>query len=95
MEYILHKIYVDKSIKPFCKKTIFKKLSVKLSKECVFSVNSHLIKQIYGCPMVVPVSVVISDIFMCKMEEDVVVPAQPIFYKCYVYDTYIRTKKKC
>ena len=55
------------------KKTIFKKLSVKLSKECVFSVNSHLIKQIYGCPMVVPVSVVISDIFMCKMEEDVVV----------------------
>ena len=48
MEYILHKIYVDKSIKPFCKKTIFKKLSVKLSKECVFSVNSCLIKQIYG-----------------------------------------------
>ena len=29
IEYILHKIYVDKSIKPFCKKSIFKKLLVK------------------------------------------------------------------
>ena len=34
--YILHKIYVDKSIKPFCKKSIFKRLLVKLTKECVF-----------------------------------------------------------
>ena len=36
---------------------------------------------------------VFSDIFMCKMEEDVVVPAKPIFYKHYVDDTYIRRKK--
>ena len=34
-----------------------------------------------------PVSVVFSDIFMCKMEEDVVVPAEPIFYKRYVDET--------
>ena len=37
IDYILHKIYVDKSIKLFCKKSIFKKLLVKLPKECVFS----------------------------------------------------------
>ena len=37
IDYILHKIYVDKSIKPFCKKSIFKKLLVKFTKECVFS----------------------------------------------------------
>ena len=30
---------------------------------------------------------------MCKMKEDVVVPAKPIFYKRYVDDTYIRRKK--
>ena len=30
---------------------------------------------------------------MCKMEEDVVVAAKPIFYKRYVDDTYIRGKK--
>ena len=96
MEYILHKIYVDKSIKPFCKKTIFKKLSVKLWKECVFFCEFPFNKaNLWIYLNLFPVSVVFSDIFMCKMEEDVVVPAQPIFYKCYVYDTYIRTKKKC
>ena len=36
---------------------------------------------------------VFSDIFMYKMEEGVVVPAKPIFYKHYVDDTYIRRKK--
>ena len=43
IEYILHKIYVDKLIKPFCKKSIFNKLLVKITKEYVFSVNSRLI----------------------------------------------------
>ena len=85
IEYILHKIYVEKSIKPFCKKSIFKKLLVKLTKECVFSVNSRLIKH-------VSVSVVFSDSFMCKMEENVVVPSSIH----YVDDTYIHTQnEKC
>ena len=35
-----------------------------------------------------PVSVAFSDIFMCKMEEDVVVPAKPIFYKRCIDDTF-------
>ena len=67
--------------------SIFKKLLVKLTKELISSVNSRLIKQIDGCSMGGPVSVVFSDIFMCKMEEDVVVPAKPIFYKRYVDET--------
>ena len=33
------------------------------------------------------------DIFIYKAEEDVVVPAKPIFDKSYVDDTYIRRKK--
>ena len=80
-------------INQFCKKSILKKLLVKLTKEYVFSVNSRLIKQIDGWPMGGPVSVVFSDIYMCKMEEDVVVTAKPIFYKRYVDNTYIRRKK--
>ena len=40
-----------------------------------------------------PVSVVFSDIFMCKIEKDVVVPAKPIFYKPYIDDIYIYRKK--
>ena len=55
--------------------------------------NSRLIKQIDGCLMGGSVSADFSDIFMSKMEEDVVVPAKPIFYKRYVDDTYIRRKK--
>ena len=74
IEYVLHKIYVNKSIKPFCKKSIFKKNISEFD-------NSSLIKQIDGYPMGGPVSVVFSDIFTCKMEDDVVVPAKPIFYK--------------
>ena len=34
-----------------------------------------------------PVSVVLTDIYMCKVEEGVVVPAKLIFYKGYVDNT--------
>ena len=49
--------------------------------------------QIDGCLISGPVSVDFSDAFMSKMEENVVVPAKPIFYKRYVDDTYICSKK--
>ena len=73
-----------------CKKSVFKKLLIKLTKECTFSVNNQLIKQIDGCPMGGPISVVFGDIYMCKMGDDVVAPIKPIFYKRY--DTYITRK---
>ena len=38
-------------------------------------------------------SIVFSDIYVCKMEEHVVIPANPIFYKRYVDGTYIQRKK--
>ena len=37
---ILHRIYGCKNIKTFCKKSIFKKKLLKLTKECIFSVNN-------------------------------------------------------
>ena len=76
-----------------CKRSIFKKLLLKLPKECVFSANGKLLKQIDGSPMSVPISVVFSDIFMCKMEFDVAAPVKPLFYKCYVDDAYLHRKK--
>ena len=66
-------------IEPLCKKSIFKKLLFKLTKGCVFSVTGKSLKQVDGCPMGGPISVVFSDIFMCKMEYDVVVPANLYF----------------
>ena len=93
IDYIIQKIYVRKEIKPFCKKSIFIKLLKKLTQECVFTINNRLIKQVDGCPMGGPISVVFSDIYVCKMEEDTVIPANSIFYKRYVDDTYVRRRK--
>ena len=93
IEYILKRIYTNKELKSLCKKSILKILLIKLTKESVFSANNHLIKQIDGCPMGGPIYVVFSDIYMCKMEEDVVKPLKPIFYKRYVDDTYVRRKR--
>ena len=92
-DYILQRIVVCKEIKPFCKKSIFKKMLLKLIKECVFSVNNRLIKQTDGCPMGGPICVIFSDIYVSRMEEDIVVPLKPHFHKRYVNDTYIRRKK--
>ena len=40
-----------------------------------------------------PISVVLSDIYFCKMEEGIVAPSMPLFYKRSVDDTYARRKK--
>ena len=93
IDYILYKIYVKKELKQFCKKSIFKKLLNKLTTECVFSANNRLIKQIDGCAMGGPISVALSDIYVCKIEEDIVAPSKPLFYKRYVDDTYVRRKR--
>ena len=93
VDYILQRIYIRKNIKLLCKQSIFKKLLLKLTKKCVFSVNNMLIKHIYSWAMGGPISKVFSDIYVSKMEEDIVTPMKPHFYKRYVDDTYIRRKK--
>ena len=90
IEYILNRVYSNKELKSLCKKSIFKKFLIKLTKEPVFSANNRFIKQTDGCPMRGPMSVVFSDIYMCKMEEDVEKPLKTIFYKRYVDDTYVK-----
>ena len=65
----------------------------KLTTECVFSSNNRFIKKIDGCPMGGSISAVLSDICVCKMEEDTVAPSKPLFYKRYVDGTYVRRKK--
>ena len=62
--YVVDRIYVRKEIEPLCKQTIFKKLLFKLTKGCVFTVTEKLLRQVDGCPMGGPMSVVFSDIFI-------------------------------
>ena len=64
-----------------------------MTKESVFSANNRLINQIDGCPMGDLISVVFSEIYMCKMEQDVVKPLKPMFYKHYVHDTCVKRKR--
>ena len=93
IDYILQRIYGFKEIKPFRSKSIFKKkLLLNLTKKCVFSVNNKLIKQVDGCPMRDTIPVAFSDIYVSKMDEDIVAPMKLHFCKRYVDDTCIRKK---
>ena len=59
INYICDQIYVHRKLPPFCAKRFpFKRLLQRLTKECVFSFNDTLIKQIDGCPMGGTLSVV-------------------------------------
>ena len=91
INYILHKIHVDKSIKPFCKKSIFKILLVKLTKESVFFHEFPFNKANWWIPNGWSCICCFFRHFLCK--EDVAVPAKHIFYKRYVDDTYIHRNK--
>ena len=93
IDHICNEIYRCKVLKPLCKESIFRKLLRRLSSDCLFTVNNRLMKQIDGCPMGGPISVVFSGIYMNKMEKDVVIPMNPSLYKRYVDDTCAKRKK--
>ena len=92
IDYILDQIYVQHKLKPICSKLILKRLLIKLSTEVTFTFNSKFCKQTDGCTMVGPLSVTFSNIYMTKMERDVVHPFNPVFYRRYVDDIYNRRK---
>ena len=71
---------------------IFSKLLVKLATEYTFKFNNRFLKQVDGCTMGGPLSVTFSDIYMVKMENDIVIPSKPIFYQRLVDGIYTRRK---
>ena len=74
-------------------KLIFRRLFEKLTKNCVFSVNDKLVKQIEECPMGGAISVTMSGIHMKRMENNCVAPLNPKFYQRYVDGTITKRKK--
>ena len=89
--YIIEQIYVHKKLTPICSKLIFR-LLVKLAIKSTFKFNNRFLKQMHGCTMGGPLSVTFSEIYMVKMENDVVIPSKPIFYCRFVDDIYSRHK---
>ena len=92
-DFICDEIYNHKKLKPICKQSIFKKLLNKLTTECTFSVAGKLGKQIDGVAMSGTLSLTLSDCFLYKMENDVVIPLKLKFYCRHVGDTYNRINK--
>ena len=88
IDFTLDETYVRKKPEPFCKKSVFKKLLNKLCKGCTFLADGKLIREVDGCPMGGPISVVLSNIFCVKMEFDVVKSLKPKFNKRYVNNIY-------
>ena len=93
IKFICDEIYIHNKLEPICKRSIFEKLLNKLTKECTFSANDKLYKQIDGVSMGGPASVVFAGCFMNKVERDVIIPSKPKFHKRYVDDTYNRRKR--
>ena len=93
IKYIIHQIYTEKKIPPICNKFIFKRLLLKLTTECSFQFNHQLLKQVEGCTMGGPLSVTFAEIHMVRMENDIVIPLKPIFYRRFVDDIINRRKK--
>ena len=77
---------------PICSKMIFRRLLIKLATDGTFKFNNRFLKQVDGCTMGGPLSVTFSDIYIVKMENDVVIPSKPIFYLRFVDDIYNRRK---
>ena len=75
-----------------CSKLIFRRLLIKLVAEYTFIFNSKFLKQVNGCTMGGQLSVTFSDIYVVKLENDVVISSKPIFYWKFVDDIYSRWK---
>ena len=44
IDFICDEIYVHKKLQPICRRSIFKKLLLKLTTKCTFSINEQLCK---------------------------------------------------
>ena len=62
----------------------------KLATECTFKFNSMTSKQVDGFHMGGPLFVTFSDIYMVKMETNVIIPSKSIFYRRSADDIYGR-----
>ena len=93
IDHIIHEIYTNNKLPQLSSKLLFRRLLCNVTKNTVFSFNDNLYKQIDGCGMGNPLSPVLANIFMAKLEADVVRPFNPPFYDRYVDDCFSKNKK--
>ena len=93
IDSIIKEIHTHSKLPQLSSKLLFKRLPCNVTKNTVFSFNGHLYKQIDGCGMGNPLSPVLANIFMAKLESDVVQPYNPPFYDRYVDDCLSKRRK--
>ena len=86
IDYIIESIYIHNKVPQICSKSIFRRLLEKMTKDCTFQLCFKFYKQEDGGAMGEPLSVILSDICMAKMEDDIVEKHEPNFYKRYIDD---------
>ena len=74
IDYVLEQIYVHNKLAIICRKLIFRRLLEKITTENSFQLNSKFFRQTDGCAMGGLLSVTLSDIWMVKMENNIVMP---------------------
>ena len=74
IDHTIELIYKQKKLPTIAPKLIFKRLLCKVTKGCIFSFNGNLYKRIDGCDMGNPLSPVLANINMCKLEFDINTP---------------------
>ena len=82
-------IYETGTFTPVCLKLLKQKI-VEKTTECTFKFNSMSSKQVNGFPIGRPLFATFSDIYMVKMETNVIIPSKSIFYRRSVDDIYGR-----
>ena len=90
IEYILDEIYIHKKLPKLCSRLIMKRLLLKLTTENTFIFQSNYFKQIDACTMGGSLSVTFANIFLTKLEKDIVRPHNLPFYKRFVDDVITR-----
>ena len=94
IDYILQEIYIKENVPKICSKLVMKCLLLKLMTGNTFTLNSNFFKEIDGCAMRGPLSVIFSNIYITKTEEEEVVkPTNPSFYERFVHDIISKKKK--
>ena len=92
-DYIIEEIYVNNKLPALGTKLLSKRLLCYVTKNTVFSFNDRLCRQTDGCGMGNSLSPVLANIFMTKLEADVVRPINPPFYDRYVEDVFSKRKQ--
>ena len=93
IKYFLEEIYAHNKLPHIFSKLIFKRLLLKLATESTYIFQSQFYKETDGCTMVGPLSVTSSNIYLTKLEKDLVKPLKPKFYHSFVDDVIRRRLK--